>query len=261
MRRIVKDNVMNYKRNFNKLKLLVNVMYISKAPKRHRFPVSIISHVVWLSHRFNSSYRDIQEQMAYRGIILSHETVRFWCYKFASHFQNVIRKRENKTTDKWHLDEMTVKIRGEVFILWRAVDSNGYELEVLLQKHRNKKSAIRFLARLLGNYPTPRVIVTDKLRSYIKPIKYMCPKTEHRSHKGLNNRVENAHQPARRKEKILIKFKSPNSAQSTLSLMGKVRNIFAIDVGRYTKTASEQRVSFVAAKTIWDEAAQRLLAA
>ncbi len=75
-------------------------MYMHQAPKRHRFPVSIISHVVWLYHRFNNSYRDIQEQMEYRGIILSHETVRSWCYKFAANFQEVIRKRECKPTDK-----------------------------------------------------------------------------------------------------------------------------------------------------------------
>lgn len=236
-------------------------MQITQTPKRHRFPASIISHAVWLYYRFNNSYRDVQEQMAYRGIILSHETVRFWCNKFAVYFQDVIRKRERKPTDKWHLDEMSIKIKGEVFILWRAVDSEGHELEVLLQKRRNKKSAIRFLSRLLGNYPTPRVIVTDKLKSYIKPIKLMCSKTEHRTHKRLNNRVENAHQPTRRKEKILIKFKHPNSAQYTLSLMGKVRNIFAVNVGRYTKTASEQRIAFASAKDIWDEATQRLLAA
>lgn len=236
-------------------------MYIDKAPKRHRFPVSIISHAVWLYHRFNNSYRDIQEQMAYRGIILNHKTVRFWCYKFASNFQNIIRKRECKPDDKWHLDEMNVKINGEVFILWRAIDFESHELEVLLQRRCDKKSAIRFLTRLLGNYPIPRVIITDKLKSYIKPIKHMCPKTDHRSHKGLNNRVENAHQPTRRKEKILIKFKHPNSVQSTLSLMGKVRNIFAVDVGRYTKNASHKRNSFAVAKSIWDEAAQTILAA
>jgi putative transposase len=232
-----------------------------QAPKRHRFPVSIISHVVWLYHRFNNSYGDIQEQMEYRGVILSHETVRFWCYKFAVNFQEVIRKRERKPTDKWHLDEMTVKINGEMFILWRAVDADGYELEVLLQKRRNKKAAIRFLTKLLGNYQAPRVIVTDKLKSYQKPVLYMCPKTDHRSHKGLNNRAENAHQPTRRKEKILIKFKSPHGVQKTLSLMGKVRNIFAIDVGRYTKNAKEQRAAFAGAKSIWDEATTRLLAA
>ena len=82
--------------------------------------------------------------MAYRGIMLSHETVRSWCYKFASDFKDVIKKRERRPTDKWHLDEMTIRINGEVFILWRAVDSDGYELEVLLQKRRDKKSAIRF---------------------------------------------------------------------------------------------------------------------
>jgi len=152
-------------------------MYIDKTPKRHRFPVSIISHAVWLYHRFNNSYRDIQEQMAYRGIILSHETIRSWCYKFSADFIEVIKKRERKMSDKWHLDEMTIKINGEYFILWRAVDADGYELDVLMQKRRNKKSAVRFLTRLLGKYPDPRVIVTDKLKSYIKPIRYICPKT------------------------------------------------------------------------------------
>ncbi len=236
-------------------------MHIEQAPKYHRFPVSIISHAVWRYHRFNDSYRDIQEELAYRGIVVSHETIRSWCIKFSAHFKDVIRKHERKPKDKWHLDEMTIRINGEYFILWRAVDADGYELDVFLQKRRNKKSAIRFLTRLLGCYPVPRVIVTDKLRSYIKPIRHMSPTTEHRSHKGLNNRVENAHQPTRRKEKSLIKFKSPAGVQNTLSLMGKVRNIFSVDVGRYTKNATDRRSSFDKAKSIWDEATQRLLAA
>ena len=235
--------------------------HMHQAPKRHRFPVSIISHVVWLYHRFNHSYRDIQEQMAYRGIILSHETIRSWCYKFASHFKEVIKKQERKPKDKWHLDEMTIRINGEYFVLWRAVDSDGYELDVFLQKRKNKKAAIRFLTRLLGSYPAPRVIVTDKLRSYIKPIRSMCSESDHRSHKGLNNRVENAHQPTRKKEKITIKFKSPQGVQNTLSLMGKIRNIFAVDVGRYRQNATNQRSAFNHAKAIWDEATQGLLAA
>jgi len=131
----------------------------------------------------------------------------------------------------------------------------------ILIKRRDKKSAIRFFTRLLGNYPMPRVIVTDKLKNYQKPLRRMCPKTDHSSHKGLNNRVEKAHQPTRRKEKILIKFKSPQGGQRILSLVGEVRNIFAIDVGRYTKTAQEQRAAFTAAKSIWDKALQSLLAA
>ena len=116
-----------------------------------------------------------------------------------------------------------------MYILWRAVDSEGYELDVFLQKRRNKKSAIRFLNRLLQSQPKPRVIVTDKLKSYIKPIKQMCPNADHRNHKGLNNRAENAHQPTRGKEKCLIKFITSRSAANTV-FNGKILNIFAIDI-------------------------------
>lgn len=236
-------------------------MNLTQAPKRHRFPVSIISQAIWHYHRFNSSYRDIQEQLAFRGIDISHETIRNWCFKFAQHFKDVIQKRQRKPSDKWHLDEMTLRINGEFYVLWRAVDSEGFELDIFLQKRRNKKAAIRFLSRLLKSYPEPRVMVTDKLRSYKKPIKHMCPKAEHRTHKRLNNRVENAHQPTRRKEKCLIRFKSPKGAQLLLSLMGTVRNIFATEVGRYTKTAPERRLAFAVANTIWLEAATMLLPA
>ena len=225
-------------------------MYLPTAPHRHRFPVSIMSQAVWIYHRFNNSYRDIEEQLAFRGIIVSYETIRSWSIKFSKHFRNVIRKRERKSSDKWHIDEMTVKLNGKFFILWRAVDSEDFEIDVLLQKRRNKEAAIRFLSRLLGNHPAPRVIVTDKLRSYRKPIRIMCRQAEHRTHKGLNNRVENAHQPTRRKEKCLIKFKSPQGAQRLLSLMGKIRNIFAIDVGRYIKKAPERKAAFRAACAI-----------
>ena len=127
-------------------------MELQKAPKGHRYPVAIISMAVWLYHRFNHSYRDVQEQMAYRGIIMSHEAIRYWCIKFADHFKNVIRKREQRTSDKWHLDEVSLKVNGQYYILWRAVDSDGNELDICLQKQRNKKAAIRFLKRLLGNY-------------------------------------------------------------------------------------------------------------
>ncbi|MBL0942639.1 MAG: IS6 family transposase [Alphaproteobacteria bacterium] len=236
-------------------------MTLLAAARRHRFPVSIISQAVWLYHLFNNSYRDIEEQLAFRGINVSYETIRFWSIKFSSHFCEVIKKREREPSDKWHLDEMTVKINGEFYILWRAVDSDGYELDVLLQKHRNKKAAIRFLSRLLRSYPVPRVIVTDKLRSYRKPIQIMCRQAEHRTHKRLNNRAENAHQPTRRKEKCLIKFKSPKGAQKMLSLMGKIRNLFAVDVGRYVNKAPERKAAFAAACAIWIEAAQQLLCA
>jgi len=201
------------------------------------------------------------KRLLYRGISVSHEAARTWCIKFGPHFRNVIKKREPKPADKWHLDEMVVKINGEQFYLWRAVDKDGFELDVFLQKRRNKRSATRFLSRLLGSYLKPRVVVTDKLRSYNKPIKKMCEGTDHHSHKGLNNRVENAHQPTRRKEKCLVKFKSPKSVQLVLSLMGKTRNIFAISVGRYSNSAELQRIKFQEAKEIWQSAATELLCA
>ncbi len=217
--------------------------------------------VVWSYHRFNDSYRDVKERLLYRGISVSHEAIRSWCLKFGDQFQDVLKKRETKPGNKWHLDEMVLKINGEPYYLWRAVDSEGYELDVLLQKCRNKRAATRFLSRLLGSYPKPRVIVTDKLKSYNKPIQHMCKGTEHRQHKGLNNRVENAHQPTRRKEKCLIKFKSPGGVQKTLSLMGKTRNIFSVAVGRYKNTAQEQRVKFKEAKEIWNFAASQAFCA
>jgi putative transposase len=93
-------------------------MELGQKLKRHRFPVTIISQAVWLYHRFNHSYRDVQEQLAFRGIILSHETIRDWSIKFASNFKGVMKKRERKSNDKWHLDEMAVNINGEPFVLW-----------------------------------------------------------------------------------------------------------------------------------------------
>ena len=230
---------------------------MNQKPKRYRYPVSIISFSVWSYHRFNDSYRDVSERLAYRGIIVSHETVRHWCKKFSKSFTDVIKKKERKPTDKWHLDEMNIKINGEKFVLWRAVDSEGMELDVFLQKRKNKRSAIRFLSRLLGSYPSPKTMVTDKLPSYTKPIKKMT-KAKHLRHKRLNNRVENAHQPTRRKEKCLIKFKSPAHAQQTLSLMGKTRNLFSVSVGRYRNQANERRYQFNLSKEIWDEAAQAI---
>lgn len=235
-------------------------MSLTRKPKRYRYPASIISYAVWKYHRFNLSFRDVQEQLAYRGVIVSHETLRKWCLKFSRQFRDTLQKRERQGSDKWHLDEMSLRINGESFVLWRAVDEHGLELDVFLQKRRNKASAIRFLSRLLQRYPTPRVIITDKLRSYRQPIKRMCPKADHRSHKGLNNRVENAHQPTRRKEKSLIKFKSPRGVQQLLSLMGKVRNLFAVFVNRYKNKASLRRQLFDAAKSIWDKAASQILA-
>lgn len=234
---------------------------LKRKPKRYRYPVELISIAVWSYHRFNDSYRDVSERLLYRGIDVSYETIRQWCIKFGIQFKNVLKKRAPKHSDKWHLDEQQMRVRGATYYLWRAVDDAGYELDVFLQKRRNKKSAIRFLSRLLNAHPKPRVIITDKLKSYTKPIRQMCKGTEHRSHKGLNNRVENAHQPTRKKEKCLIRFKSPAGVQSVIALMGEIRNLFAVAVGRYTNSANHRKDQFHKAKEIWNTAANEILCA
>lgn len=171
----------------------------------------------------------------------SYESIRQWCIRFASHFTETLKKKEHARTDKWHLDEMSIRVNGEKYVLLRAVDSKVYELDILIKKRKNKKGAIRFLKRLLSSYPEPRVIVTDKLRSHSKPIKRLCPNSDHRRHKGLNNRVENAHQPTRSREKSMVKIKSVNSAQTLLSLIGSLRDSFSIDVPRYKNPAGFRR--------------------
>ena len=141
------------------------------------------------------------------------------------------------------------------------MDDEGYELDVFLQKRRNKKAAIRFRSRLLNAHPKPRVIVTDKLRSYTKPIRQMGKGVEHRSHKGLNNRVENAYQPTRRKEKCLIRFKSPAGAQAVIALMGETHNLFAVAVRCYTHSAHQRRRQVQKAKETWQNTAFEILCA
>ena len=155
---------------------------------------------------------------------------------------------------------MVIKIKGEQFYLWRAMDADGYELDVLLQKSRDKEAALGFLTKLLGSYPSPRVIVTDKLNSYKKPIEKLFPKADHRKHKGLNNRAENSHQPTRRKEKCLIKFKTIHGAQRAIALMGQTRNLFSVQVGRYKITpATLRRKTFYQSRDFWNQTARQIL--
>src|ERR671916_918159 len=133
----------------------------------HRFPVAIISHAVWLYFRFPLSLRNVDEILAARGITVSHETVRQWGLKFSQSFANQIRRRLPRAGDKWHLDEVAVKIAGKKHWLWRAVDQSGMVLDVLVQSRRDKQAAKRLLRKLLKKQiRPPRVMITDKLRSY-----------------------------------------------------------------------------------------------
>ena len=166
---------------------------------RHRFPAEIISHAVWLYHVFSLSLRDVELLLAERGIIVSYETVRRWCQKFGESFADRLRRRRPRPGDKWHLDEVFIRIQGVQHYLWRAVDQDGVVLDILVQERRDGKAAKRFFKRLLKDLQyVPRVIVTDKLRSYGVAQRSLLPNVEHRQSRYLNNRAENSHRPTRR---------------------------------------------------------------
>jgi putative transposase len=165
------------------------VAVASSLYKGHRFPVEIISHCVWLYHRFPLSLRDVQEMMAERGVIVSYETIHQWCRKFGQGFANGLRRRRARPGDKWHLDEVFIKINGKTHYLWRAVDQQGSVLDILVTSRRDAKAATRFFRKLLkGLRYVPRVLVTDKLASYGVARRRLIPGVEHRRSKYLNNR-------------------------------------------------------------------------
>jgi putative transposase len=135
--------------------------------------------------------------LAKRGVYVSREAVRLWVNRFGTHFADCIRRDRPRPNDKWHLDEVVISIRGVKYWLWRAIDANGYVLGILVQPCQNNKAARRFLKRLIRRYGQPHIVITDKLRSYFKPIRSLEPDSDHRAHKGLNNTIEGLHQPTR----------------------------------------------------------------
>ena len=219
--------------------------------KGFRFPRDIISYAVWAYHRFALSCADVEDLLAERGVIVSRETVRNWVTRFGSFFAACIKRDRPRPADKWHLDEVVVQIGGETFWLWRAVDANGDALDILVQKRRNAKAAMRFFKRLLASYGEPRVVVTDKLRSYIKPIRTQAPKADHRAHKGLNNRAEGSHRPTRKREKIMGRFKSPRQAQRFLAAHDQINVIF--HPRRYRLNANSYRHARADAFRLWKD--------
>lgn len=178
--------------------------------KGHRYPVEVISYCVWLYFRFPLSYREVEELMLQRGVIVSYETIRRWCQKFGQAYADGLRRRRPAAGGKWHPDEVFVKINGERHCLWRAVDQHGSVLDILVQSRRDAKTAKRFMAKLMKKQcRVPRVLVTDKCRSYGPAHRHLMHSVEHRSHKGLNNRAENSHQPTRQRERAMKGFRSP----------------------------------------------------
>lgn len=224
--------------------------------RRHRFPAEVIAHAVWLYLRFPLSLRMVEDLLAARGIVVSHQTVQLWAEKFGRDFAREIRRRTaGQLVDKWHLDEVVNPIGGKKLWLWRAVDQNGFVLDVLVQSRRNTKAAKRLMRKLLkGQRHAPRVMITDKLRSCGAAKRDIMPGVEHRSHKGLNNRAENSHQPTRRRERIMKGFKSARHLQRFVSIHDPVANLFHIP--RHEISSDHHREMRAAAMQMWNEIAR-----
>jgi putative transposase len=194
----------------------------------------------------------VEEMLAFRGIEVSHETIRQWGLKFGQEFANIIRRRLRRPGDKWHLDEVVLKIAGKKHYLWRAVDQHGVVLDVLVQSRRDKKAAKRLLRKLLKRQcRAPRVMITDKLGSYGAAKKEIMPGVEHRQHKGLNNRAENSHQPTRRRERQMKRFKSARHAQRFLSAHDQINNLFLLP--RHRISATDYRAERTRAFQAWHD--------
>ena len=195
--------------------------------KNHRFPIEIISHAVWLYFRFCLSFRDVEELLCERGVVVTYEAIRKWCRTFGQQYTNQLRHRRPRPGDKWHLDERVLILKGARHYLWRAVDQEGNGLDILVQRRRDKRATKKFFRKLLkGLTYVPRVIVTDKLKSYGAAKRERLSSVEHRQHRYLNNRAENSHQPTRERERRMRRFKSARHAQRFVEVHGIIGSHF-----------------------------------
>ncbi len=194
---------------------------------RHQFPPEIIPHTVRLYLRFTSSYRDVEELQAKRGLGVSYRTIRRWVLKFGPAYARNLRQLRPCPTDTWHLDEMVVSIQGKRMYLWRAVDSVGEILAILVQPKRDKAAALRLMRKLLKKQGmAPNVLVADKLPSYGAAKRELGLSACHEQGLCKNNGTDNSHQVVRRRERKMQSFKSPGSAQRFLSIHSAVYNTF-----------------------------------
>ena len=194
---------------------------------RHRFPPVVIQHAIWLYLRFTLSYRDAEELLVERGVDVFYETVRRWVLKFGPGIARKLRRCRPRPNDRWHLDEMVVRIAGKRMYLWRAVDHEGEVLDILVQRRRDKRAALRLMRKLLKKQGfTPKLLTTDRLGSYGAAFRHLHLTCRHEQGRRKNNRAENSHQAVRRRERKMQRFKSARSAQRFLSIHAAVHNTF-----------------------------------
>jgi len=191
----------------------------------------IIRLAVMMCIRFPLSLRQVEDLPHERGIDICYETVRAWWNRFGPIFAADIRKKRSALMRshiqwRWHLDEVFVRINGKVYYLWRAVDHEGEVLEVFVTKRRDRKAALRFLRKAMKRYGRPEVVVTDRLRSYRAAMKIIGNVERQETGRWLNNRAENSHQPFRRRERAMAKFRSAKSLQKFASIHASIHNHF-----------------------------------
>ena len=176
---------------------------------RQRCPPDIISHAVWLYHRDGMSFRDVEDLLAERGIIVSYETIRQWCGKFGPDYARQLQRQQGRLGETWFLNEVFVTINGERQSLWRAVDQDGDLIDILVQPRRDARAARRFFRRLLNSQrQEPVRLVTDTLGSDRVAPRDVLPLVTPDTTRDANNRAEVSHQPTRQRERQLRGFTS-----------------------------------------------------
>ena len=227
-------------------------MHTRPSYRRHRFPPEIISHAVWLYHRFALSFRDVEDLLAKRGIIVSYESVRYWCQKFGPTYARKLRRKQGTLGDIWHIDELFIRIRGRRHYLWRAVDQDGDVIDILVTRRRDGRAAERFFRKALKcQRKPPWQLITDKLRSYGAAHRAVFPSVIDRTGQYENNRVEVSHQATRQQERQMRRFKSAAQVQRFLSVHGAIQNLFR--VGRHHLKATHHRLLRDRAFAYWNE--------
>jgi putative transposase len=216
----------------------------------------IIRLAVMMYVRFPLSLRNVEDLLHERGIEICHETVRYWWNKFGPLFAKEIRKKRmypipNHSNWKWHLDEVFVKINGETHYLWRAVDHEGEVLEAFVSKRRDRKAALDFLKKIMKKYGAPKVIVTDRLKSYRAAMKIIGNESTQEVGRWKNNRCENSHLPFRRREYAMLKFRRMRSLQKFVSIHASVFNHFNKE--RHLNSRVTYKVQREAALVEWQQ--------
>lgn len=209
-------------------------------PFRHfKTSPEIIRLAVMMYVRFPLSLRNVEVLLHERGIDITHETVRCWWNRFGPLFATSIRKRRVQNGHyanwTWHLDEVFVRINGELHYLWRAVDHEGEMLEAYVTKRRDRKAALKFLRKAMKRHGRPEVVITDKLRSYKSAFRELGNVGRQETGRWRNNRAENSHQPPRRREKFMGKFRRPKSLQKFAAVQSSIHNHFNLERHRYSR--------------------------